>query len=385
MLEEKPERLTNTLSTYIAAQSRIRIARRFRNPHLSQPYYERLKGVGVIPPLSLDRKQAKDDRSDVDTDEFKNDRLFLKEFLGPYHKDNRAIGIPIDHILKKVGESQTGSGDIELYTDDTSTEFHELLLFLLHHFEESLQTLVPKNPSHSDPKPAAFKESVEKLAYYAYGLLRLARGRAFRMHLENIEKLLDDPRCPSAGPSTDDHEETAEEFAVVLLPQQKLKSYVAWLQLILGHFDAVEILSGFVKSSDFPYKSISIEILEPLSTNGETLDWRTIFSPQGGHFANPALDDFLNRGVLAVKDRNVPPGKRKKANKDAATLALTAKLEQHPSARNFFVNLGREQVSTGVIHCEAYLANHLNHTENLSPLQVKYISCHLSGPHFVFL
>ena len=168
MLEDKPEDLTNKLSKYIALQSHIRIVCQFRNPNLSEPYYEQLKGVGVILPLSLDRKEATDDHSDaarLEKYELNNDQNFLMELLGPYYKANKAIGTLIYHILKRVEEIQTGSGDVELYIHDTHTKFHNLLLFLLQHFKQSLQTLVHKNSSGSDHKPAVFKESVEKLAY----------------------------------------------------------------------------------------------------------------------------------------------------------------------------------------------------------------------------
>ena len=76
MLEEKPPQLSLKLSEYIAAQSRRRIARRFRNQSMSQPYYDLLKRVKDIPVLPLDRKQATDHRPDaarLQKDEYDND------------------------------------------------------------------------------------------------------------------------------------------------------------------------------------------------------------------------------------------------------------------------------------------------------------------------
>ncbi|KIJ96413.1 hypothetical protein K443DRAFT_682330, partial [Laccaria amethystina LaAM-08-1] len=337
MLEEKPGKLSRKLSQYIAAQSRRRIARRFRNQSLSQPYYDSLKRVKDVPPLPLHRKQATNHRpgaAKLDKDEYDSDRRFLKYFLGPYNDKEctTSLDTPIEHLLKMVDESMTGSGNIELYTNDTRTEFHHLLLFLLLRFEES----------------------VEQLSYYAYALLRLARGRAFRMHLENIEHLLDDPRHPSAGASTDDyneehdHAQQEEDFDGVLLPQ-KLKSYVAWLRLIVGHFDAVEILARFVKSSSFPYQSIFIQILNPPLTGEDKLDWQKLFT-----------DGPLPDGLLAIKDRNVKEGKCKKTGEYPEIDALRDKLEQHPSAYSFFVSLAHNQLFTGALHCEAHLASILH-------------------------
>jgi hypothetical protein len=436
MLEEKPDKLSLKLSQYIAAQSRKKIARQFRNQNLSQPYYDSLKRVEDIPLLPSDRKKATDHRpgaARLDMDEYDSDRRFLKNFLGPYNdkKSTIPLGIPIEHLLKKVDESETVSGDIELYTNDTCTEFHHLLLLLLSRFEVALNRLVPVKNSDSGPEPSVFKNSVEQLQYYAYPLLRLARGRAFRMHLENIEHLLDDPRLPSAGASTDDHNEEhdnaqqEEDFDGVLppqrfddphcpsagastdnhneehdnaqqdedfdgvLPPQKLKSYVAWLRLIVGHFDAIEILVRFVKSSSFPYQSISIQILDPPPTSGEKLDWQKLFTD--GPLPDVAVYKFLCKGVMAVKDRNAKE-KRKKTDEDPEIDALRRKLVQHPSAYQFFISLARNKPFKGALHCEAHLASVLHvstgdtkEIEIWPELKVKYISCHLSGPHFLFL
>ena len=405
MLSEKPDNLTFKLSTYIAAQSRRRIACRFGNKK-SQPYFDSLKQVKVedIPPL---REQATDERpgaASVDKKEFDSDRLFLEEFLGPYNKKecpNTGLDTTIEHLLKKVDESLTGPGAIELYTDDTRTEFHGLLLFLLRRFQDILNILVPdKNSDHHGLQPSKFKEAVEQLNYYAYALLRLARGRAFRMHVENIEDLLDDPR---AGASTDERneghdnapdKEQEEDFDV--LPPQKSKSYVAWLRLIVAHFDAVEILARFVTTNS--YRSISIQILVSPSTSSEQLHWRELFTKK--HLKNNTVFEFLEKGLLAVRDRNANRGgKRKKTGEDADIEALSENLKQHPSVNNFFISLARQQVFTGALHCEAHLASLLpaftkslstpddteyKEIEILQQLQVKYISCHLSGPHFLF-
>jgi hypothetical protein len=419
----------------MAAMSCRRIARRFRDKTLSKPYVDSLKRVGDIPCLSPDTTDDRPEAARDDRDEFDSDRLFLQDFLSFYKEHPTELGTEIEHLLKKV-ESLTVPGDIELYTNDTRTEFHNLLLVLLYRFEQVLNRLAPNNtnspprgdsqpikPSAIPPKPqsppnsgdiqplepSAFKEAVEQLHLYGYGLLRLGRGRAFRLHLENIERSLDDPRRTSAGVSTDEYnqehdnardEEQEEDFDGVL-PPQKLKSYVAWLRLIVGHFDAVEILARFVNSNFYPYHTISIDILVAPSTSPEKLDWRKLFTD--GYVHNNTLFEFLKKGVLAVKDRNVREGKRKQAGENAEIEALREKLKQHPSATNFFCSLARNKPFTGALHCEAFLASLLPaFTERLSTLgdtkykeieilpdlKVKYLSCHLfptSNPYFLFL
>ena len=401
----------------MAAQARERIARRFRNEALSQSYYASLKLVKVvdIPLLSPDRKQTTDGRPDaarVERHEFGSDQCFVQDFLASFKvkESPTQVDTPIERMLKKVDErllkktdeNLMVSGAIELYTNDTRTEFHELLLFLLHRFEHVLNLLVPKKHSSGNAlQPSQFKEAVEQLAYYAFALLRLARGRAFRMHLENIGHLLKDPRHTSAGASTDDHikehnnarKEDQEEDFDGILPPQKLKSYVAWLRLIVAHFDAVEILTRFVEQDFPPYCSISIQVLVPPSTSSDKLDWRKLF--EEGPLPSPALYEFLQKGVLAVKDRNDSEAKRRQTPEIAA---LRETLEQHPGAASFFRSLGRVGRFTGALHCEAYLASLLPAFTNSLPtsgdikekqilqhLQVKHIPCHLFGPHFLFL
>lgn len=116
---------------------------------------------------------------------------------------------------------------------------------------------------------------MEQLRYYSYALLMLAKGRAFRMHLENIEHLLNDPPHTSAGVSTHKHEQGQEEDFDGVLPPQKLQSYIAWLQLMVSHFDAADTLSRFVCSNLFIYNSISIHIMLTPSTSSEKLNWQT--------------------------------------------------------------------------------------------------------------
>ena len=151
-----------------------RIARQFRNETLSQPYFDSLKRVEVedIPLLSPDRKQATDDRpgaARVDKDEFDSDRRFLQGFLSFYKECPTQLDTKIEHLLKKADESLTTSGNIELYTNDTRIEFHNLLLVLLRRFGQVLDELVPKlknssNSGDSQPlKPSDFKEAVENL------------------------------------------------------------------------------------------------------------------------------------------------------------------------------------------------------------------------------
>jgi hypothetical protein len=385
-----------------------KIARRFNNETLSRPYVDSLKEVKVIPFLSQDGKQAPDDPGA--RVEFGSDRLFLQGLLSFHQKHPTMLGTEIEDLLNKV--VFTEEGVIELYTNDTRVEFHKVLIVLLDRFKHALDILAPSKKHTlgplAPPRPIErwlFNDTVKKLHFYGYSILRLARGRAFQMHLENIETLLDHPgRTTAAGASTDEHdqehdntrdEEQGEDFDGVL-PPQKLKSYVAWLRLIVGHFDEVEILSGFVHWKHFSYDSISIQIMLPPHTTPEKLEWRKLFTdPHYLPTNNRLMLTFLEQGVLAAqKDAEL---------KDADIAALKKKLDPHPNIIGFLRALGKSSGFPGTLHCEACLASLLlAFTESLSTpddikykeieilpqLKVKYLSCHLfltSDPHFLFL
>jgi hypothetical protein len=69
LISEKPANICFKLSTYLAAKSYKKIARRFNNKTLSGPYVDSLKQVKDIPLLSQDRKQATDDRPKAKRDD----------------------------------------------------------------------------------------------------------------------------------------------------------------------------------------------------------------------------------------------------------------------------------------------------------------------------
>ena len=95
-----------------------------------------------------------------------------------------------------------------------------------------------------------------------------------------------------------------------------LKSYKAWLRLIVGHFDATEHLVLYVTSDQFQRDSISIKILVAPPTDSALLPWRQLFQnkflPKSGAInalstiTNEEILEFLNNGIsTAVKARNI--------------------------------------------------------------------------------
>ena len=71
-------------------------------------------------------------------------------------------------------------------------EFHLLLVKLLQYFKDALDALVTMDKGSDKVSDEKFNRTVGNVYVYGYALLRISRGCAFRMHLENVEDLLED-------------------------------------------------------------------------------------------------------------------------------------------------------------------------------------------------
>lgn len=330
----------------MVAFSHRTIARRFNNEYLSTPYVDALRQVTDVPLMSMDQKQPQQsDREKRDyLDEIRSDRQVLKHLsmLPPGR-----VPIQIPNLLKAAENSQ--DKDFLLYTNETRMEFHLLLLDLLDRFREALATLVAMDkPEKFDRQ--SFSKSVDLVHLCGFMLLRLSRGRAFKMHLENIQTVLQEPIRPSVETSTQAREgeggatlekesllnpntAAAQDFDGVLptpgSADALLKSYVAWLRLMVGHFDAVEILCRFIRPS---YKSIDLKIIVAPPTERTQLKWSDLVqNPK--YFPNAASSSsrFTNDDICKF-------------------------LETNPNVKNFAKNLESE-VFSGTVHCESFLAS----------------------------
>ena len=316
--EQFKSELSKHLSRYIAAMSHKKIARRFNNKHLSIPYLESLKQVETrnIQSTYSGERAGNHPR---DLNEVDSDRLFLDDFEKMYEGRTGLLKTNIPNLINKIPTSK--SDDFELYTNETCAEFHLLLLELLDSFKNALDGLAgldfdKADKSHSSDlnvKKKKFNWFVGNVHRNGYALLRLSRGRAFQLYLENIQTLLKDPRGSSVGASIGedeeeiDEEEIDEELEAIQSEKALLKSYTAWLRLMVGHFDAVEILVRFVTSKHFPYHSISIDILVPPPTDSSLLSWSRLFTdkflPKSGgstDTSNSEIYDFLEKGILGA-------------------------------------------------------------------------------------
>jgi hypothetical protein len=185
-----------SLFRYIAAMSCKKMLRQITNEHISKPYIQSLKKVAVpiLPILSksfsIPSASAGDTKRNQEFKETENDCL-LQFILGSMGYDTSldADYPPTPNLL-----ALAKSPIFPIYNDETSTEFHVLLLALLKHFEKALATLNSRLDEGGSIVEAATDTQV-----YGYGLLRLARGQAFRMHIEHIGHLLKKPDPTNAG------------------------------------------------------------------------------------------------------------------------------------------------------------------------------------------
>ena len=188
-----------------------KIARRFNSTDLSKRYIECLKQVKEIPIMSQPRKDQSIHyhRYHVETN---SDRLFLQDFVMLSNISHDLIRTQIPNILKLANNLPSKDQDFELYTDETSTEFHNLLLEILDRFKSTLDTLMAFDKDGAVRESHCrdvFNKNVHNVHIYGYALLRLCRGRAFRIHLENIQTLLVDPHRPQ---EIEEHDRNSKQY-----------------------------------------------------------------------------------------------------------------------------------------------------------------------------
>ena len=245
----------------------------------------------------------------------------------------------------------------ELYTNATCMEFHQLLVRLLKGYQETVDKLSKLSKSLSDPQTfdkIAFKQELTRGRGYGYALMRIARGRAFRMHMENIEHLLSDYNSNTeASDSVPEGEQEGEDEDDELESDKGSlsKSYGKWLRLMVVHFDAIEILVDFVNGVGKRFETISIKILVPPTTDFKLLPWSELFThpnllpeidlmnPSSVTKSNAEIKEFLENAIVTAR-----------FNSEAHTHANTAQAQWnadcYTQTRNALIKL-RDTIQVG--------------------------------------
>jgi hypothetical protein len=284
-----------------------------------------IKALMTVKEFSFDPKLQRDSR----LTEITNDRTFLK-----YITNNPAVvkaSIPRITDLYKLHQDDA---DLELYTQDTCMEFHCLLIDLLNSFKESVSTLT----TAADKKDYEdFKTQLKTTLSTGYALLIMIKGRALQMHLQTIEGLLMkiDRSTPvpnvakkgEEGKEHSDSEDLNEELEEGqrrgdLGPKPLRKIYRDWLQLMVVHFHAVDVLFGYVTGQSFPFDAISIKILVPPTLDRKLLSMHELLTDEDISF--PKLDLHMPGGPTN-KDINDFISDTRKLSSQAKSMATYAK------------------------------------------------------------
>jgi len=270
--------------------------RRLTDP-VSLSYIEALT---MLEKISFNPKLGREKR----TTEIRNDLTLLK------HINRKAAvfktSIPCIAELYKLHQDDE---DFELYTRDTCTEFHCLLVDLLGSFKKSISDL---SQSAESKNYEDFETHLHTALSTGYALLTMSKGRALQIHLQTIECFLMNIRQSMPVQNVvkkeegedeegkdeegeEDSEELDEELEAIPQrteegPKPLWKIYRDWLQLMVVHFNAVDVLFGYVSGLSFPYESISIKILVPPTINRNLLSLQELLTNNDLSFPKFDLD-----------------------------------------------------------------------------------------------
>ena len=319
---------TSALFRYIAAMSCQKMLRRITHERVSEPYFQFLKNVDVpilpIPSKSFPIPSASRGTARDKVEEEKNDRLLLDFILVCARYKSLDTDFPKIPNLLALAKSPI----FPIYNNDISAEFHMLLLALLERFKKALATLTSCVDQGGSVVDAATDTQL-----YGYGLLKLARGHAFRMHTEHIGHWLKKPDptkarapVPASSNAEDTVEDTVEDLededlqALKPLPNRDnegaapktLTKSVDWLRLMVAHFDAVEIIIQHIWSPHFLYSEISAMTLVAPSTSAALCPWEEVVD---GYLPEPDA-----ASVPSLTTSNTDLSKFLRENRDQALL-----------------------------------------------------------------
>ena len=292
-----------------------------------------LGSLESVESISFDESVLEEPVSDA---EKCNDKEFLV-YLGYLLKGNY-IEFPIPALAKQVERARICQ-DFQVYSAETYSEFNRLLLRLLKLLCEALRVL-----SVTDPKTVPTKTAHQTLVaamLCGLALQKLTQGSALRMHLKNIQSLLQcnpvvhtkswsvpieqegdgreaedegfkadegrDEELEAVDPSVDGDQEDVWEF------------YLKWFRLLLVHFQAAFILTKYVTGDHLKFRSdsdsrvpISIRILAPPYVDDKLLPWRDLFTNDNlfpstsssnvgsGERSNAEILEFLEKGMKDI-------------------------------------------------------------------------------------
>ena len=274
----------------------------------------------------------------------KHDIKFLKTYILKGEQP-RNLGIDIPNIISKALQLITNESLVgDLYDADTALEFMQLLDHLLSRLQVSLRAMKyhrpgpeflkrqkpeAKSSKRQQKAPVAdvpggfktFQEALTSAVITGVALMRLRKGAALPMYLQNVqafgalinvpnsnsrtkrssdnsEEPVDNSEEPSDGSeqppdgsepsqpisdSSDDYErdQDLEGAHRTGSNKQPWERYLRWLGIILSPFDAIWILLNYVDSPSFKqFNGISMRILVAPPVDDRLLSWQALINNQ---------------------------------------------------------------------------------------------------------
>lgn len=265
------------LQRYIIARSFPKMARRFFDRHLSQPFLSQL--LSITSPGPVDKCVPKKGNAMLTSHD--------KAFLRMLRRDITSTivtthGIQIPHLMAMAMASPGMVTTVwDVYNPGTFHEFHNLLCALLGGYMSSLKYLqeLRQRPSKASTEPEViadeprFRIGVDSTLRYSMVLHALAKSSIFKKHLETIRFLLpyyringgdkeedrvdedsNDEEEDGDGEEEDGNVEGEDAEDVDLKSLQPMTpvdgtrpiswptSYTRWLQLQMSYMESIRIL-----------------------------------------------------------------------------------------------------------------------------------------------
>ena len=300
---------------YIVTACHRKIHRRLNNA-ISRKYFENLDQVESFKFKEVSREE----RSTKILAQRRNDQILL------FSLSKLSINAEIPKLRELANKPVAEGEPYAIYTQDTYWEFHLLLCELLQSFRKALDNLTTSRDSQptldtlrsriQPNKPKSTKGSLKFKIYladvvkYGYALIRMVKGSGLLPYLQN---LVEDMDFGTTDVANEQEERDVDLLAIqpgVLKrngqPQSLLMSWRDWLGLILVHFEAVDTLVTFVRSTRT--QNLSIGILSVPQVDTGMLPWRDLLL-RSRYFpmsidgpTNNDIIEFLNKGARMPAD-----------------------------------------------------------------------------------
>lgn len=146
----------------------------------------------------------------------------------------------------------------------------------------------------------------------------MSRGRAFEIHMQNIQDHLLNPRdvmsdsssnlAPESNTEADCNEEIEAtiSFSAAGRPEPLWKAYRNWVVLMIVQFEVTSTLRQFIRSADYDHQPITVTILLGATVSSEILKLDDLFDSDflpGNHQVNIKLGVFVKKALSAIEQQ----------------------------------------------------------------------------------